>query len=271
MAQPLPPLHILIAAPRGFCAGVDRAITDRRAGDRALRPAGLCPPRNRPQPLRRRPAARAWARCSSRSWTRCPTAGRWCSRAHGVPKVVPAAAEARGLDYLDATCPLVSKVHRQAQRLIEAGRHILFIGHAGHPEVIGTFGQVPEGAMTLVETVERGRGDRGRRPRQSGLPDPDHAVGRRHRGDRRRAAAPLPDDPRAARRGHLLRHLQPPGARSRRSPRAMRADAGDRRAQQQQFAAPRRGRRAAGRAGAADPARRRHRLGLARQPGACSA
>jgi 4-hydroxy-3-methylbut-2-enyl diphosphate reductase len=74
--------------------------------------------------------------------------------AHGVPKVVPAAAQARGLEYVDATCPLVSKVHRQAQRLIEAGKHILFIGHAGHPEVIGTFGQVPEGGMTLVETVE---------------------------------------------------------------------------------------------------------------------
>jgi len=74
--------------------------------------------------------------------------------AHGVPKMVPAAAEARGLDYLDATCPLVSKVHRQAERLIEAGRHILFIGHAGHPEVIGTFGQVPAGTMTLVETVD---------------------------------------------------------------------------------------------------------------------
>ncbi|MEJ7777929.1 MAG: 4-hydroxy-3-methylbut-2-enyl diphosphate reductase, partial [Sphingomicrobium sp.] len=73
--------------------------------------------------------------------------------AHGVPKLVPATAEARGLDYLDATCPLVSKVHRQAQRLIETGRHILFIGHAGHPEVIGTFGQVPEETMTLVETA----------------------------------------------------------------------------------------------------------------------
>jgi 4-hydroxy-3-methylbut-2-enyl diphosphate reductase len=67
---------------------------------------------------------------------------------------VPAAAQDRGLTYVDATCPLVSKVHRQAQRLIEEGRHILFIGHAGHPEVIGTFGQVPNGSMTLVETVE---------------------------------------------------------------------------------------------------------------------
>jgi 4-hydroxy-3-methylbut-2-enyl diphosphate reductase len=71
-----------------------------------------------------------------------------------VPKSVPAEAERRTLAYVDATCPLVSKVHRQAQRLIEEGRHILFIGHAGHPEVIGTFGQVPDGAITLVETVE---------------------------------------------------------------------------------------------------------------------
>ncbi len=74
--------------------------------------------------------------------------------AHGVPKSVPAEAEDRGLEYLDATCPLVSKVHRQAERQIEAGRHIVFIGHRGHPEVIGTFGQVPEGSITLVETVE---------------------------------------------------------------------------------------------------------------------
>src|SRR6185312_8255944 len=71
--------------------------------------------------------------------------------AHGVPKAVPAKAAERGLSYLDATCPLVSKVHRQAERLVNAGRHILFIGHAGHPEVIGTFGQVPEGVMTLVQ------------------------------------------------------------------------------------------------------------------------
>jgi 4-hydroxy-3-methylbut-2-enyl diphosphate reductase len=73
--------------------------------------------------------------------------------AHGVPKSVPANAEDRGLTYLDATCPLVSKVHRQAERLVAQGKHIVFIGHAGHPEVIGTFGQVPPGAMTLIETV----------------------------------------------------------------------------------------------------------------------
>jgi 4-hydroxy-3-methylbut-2-enyl diphosphate reductase len=73
--------------------------------------------------------------------------------AHGVPKSVPATAEDRGLDYLDATCPLVSKVHRQAERLVAAGRHILFVGHHGHPEVVGTFGQVPAGSMSLIETV----------------------------------------------------------------------------------------------------------------------
>jgi 4-hydroxy-3-methylbut-2-enyl diphosphate reductase len=71
-----------------------------------------------------------------------------------VPKSVPAEAKRRALDYLDATCPLVSKVHRQAERQVEAGRHIVFIGHRGHPEAIGTYGQVPEGHMTVVETVE---------------------------------------------------------------------------------------------------------------------
>ena len=74
--------------------------------------------------------------------------------AHGVPKAVPAEAERRKLLYVDATCPLVSKVHRQAERLLEKDKHILFIGHHGHPEVIGTMGQVAPGQMTLVETVE---------------------------------------------------------------------------------------------------------------------
>src|SRR3546814_18021974 len=73
--------------------------------------------------------------------------------AHGVPKAVPAKAEARGLDYIDATCPLVSKVHRQAERANNAGRHIVFIGHAGHPEVVGTLGPLPDGAMPPVESV----------------------------------------------------------------------------------------------------------------------
>ncbi len=78
---------------------------------------------------------------------------RWSSPRTASPRRCRNKAAERGLSYLDATCPLVSKVHRQAERLVAAGRHILFIGHAGHPEVIGTFGQVPEGSMTLVETV----------------------------------------------------------------------------------------------------------------------
>src|SRR3546814_15411577 len=73
--------------------------------------------------------------------------------AHGVPKSVPEAASERGLEYLDATCPLVSKVHRQAEKMVTAGRHILFVGHRGHPEVIGTFGQVPEGTISLFDTA----------------------------------------------------------------------------------------------------------------------
>ena len=97
--------------------------------------------------------------------------------AHGVPKIIPDKATERGLDWLDATCPLVSKVHRQAERQIEAGRHILFIGHRGHPEVIGTLGQVAEGEMTLVETVEDVATLDFPRRRTACLPDSDDAVG----------------------------------------------------------------------------------------------
>jgi 4-hydroxy-3-methylbut-2-enyl diphosphate reductase len=75
--------------------------------------------------------------------------------AHGVPKSVPADAENRHMFYLDATCPLVSKVHKQAMRHQRLGRHVLLIGHAGHPEVVGTMGQLPEGSVTLVETVDQ--------------------------------------------------------------------------------------------------------------------
>ena len=150
----LPPLHILIAAPRGFCAGVDRAIT---IVEKAIQLHGP-PVYVRHEIVHNKfvvDRLRGMGAVFVDELDEVPDGRPVVFSAHGVPKVVPAAAEARGLDYLDATCPLVSKVHRQAQRLIEAGRHILFIGHEGHPEVIGTFGQVPEGAMTLVETVEQ--------------------------------------------------------------------------------------------------------------------
>ena len=154
MADMLPPLHLLIAAPRGFCAGVDRAIT---IVEKAIELYGP-PVYVRHEIVHNKfvvDRLRGMGAVFVDELDEVPDGRPVVFSAHGVPKVVPAAAEARGLDFLDATCPLVSKVHRQAQRLIEAGRHILFIGHEGHPEVIGTFGQVPPGAMTLVENVEQ--------------------------------------------------------------------------------------------------------------------
>ena len=148
-----PPLRVLIAAPRGFCAGVDRAIEIvERALDRYGAPVYV-----RHEIVHNRfvvDALKAKGAVFVEELDEVPDGVPVIFSAHGVPKAVPQAATARGLQWLDATCPLVSKVHRQAERQIEAGRHILFIGHKGHPEVIGTFGQVPEGTMTLVETVE---------------------------------------------------------------------------------------------------------------------
>jgi 4-hydroxy-3-methylbut-2-en-1-yl diphosphate reductase len=148
-----PPLHVLIAAPRGFCAGVDRAIQIVELAIERFGP----PVYVRHEIVHNKfvvDRLRGLGAVFVKELDEVPDGRPVIFSAHGVPKSVPAAAQTRGLDYLDATCPLVSKVHRQAERLIEAGRHILFIGHAGHPEVIGTFGQAPPGAMTLVETVE---------------------------------------------------------------------------------------------------------------------
>lgn len=147
------PLHLIIAAPRGFCAGVERAI---RIVELALERYGA-PVYVRHEIVHNKYVVdrlKAMGAVFVKEVSEVPDGVPVVFSAHGVPKTVPAEARDRGLDYLDATCPLVSKVHRQAQRLIEAGRHILFIGHAGHPEVIGTFGQVPAGSMTLVETEE---------------------------------------------------------------------------------------------------------------------
>ncbi|AIT81343.1 4-hydroxy-3-methylbut-2-enyl diphosphate reductase [Novosphingobium pentaromativorans] len=147
------PLRLLIAAPRGFCAGVDRAI---EIVERALEIYGA-PVYVRHEIVHNRfvvDGLKAKGAVFVETVDDVPDGVPVIFSAHGVPKSVPAKATERGLEWLDATCPLVSKVHRQAERQIEAGRHILFIGHAGHPEVIGTFGQVPEGNMTLVETVE---------------------------------------------------------------------------------------------------------------------
>jgi 4-hydroxy-3-methylbut-2-enyl diphosphate reductase len=152
MAQK-PSLRLLIAAPRGFCAGVDRAI---RIVELTIEKYGA------PVYVRHEIVHNAFVVDSLKAkgaifvetLDDVPDGVPVVFSAHGVPKAVPAKADARGLEWLDATCPLVSKVHRQAERLVEAGKVILFIGHAGHPEVIGTFGQVPDGNMILVETVD---------------------------------------------------------------------------------------------------------------------
>ena len=148
-----PALTVLIAAPRGFCAGVDRAI---EIVERALQKYGA-PVYVRHEIVHNRYVVeelKAKGAVFVEELDDVPDDAPVVFSAHGVPKAVPAEAERRKLLYVDATCPLVSKVHRQAERQIEKGQHIIFIGHAGHPEVIGTMGQVPEGMMTLVETVE---------------------------------------------------------------------------------------------------------------------
>jgi 4-hydroxy-3-methylbut-2-enyl diphosphate reductase len=156
MAFPMlnrPPLRILIAAPRGFCAGVDRAI---QIVELALERFGA-PVYVRHEIVHNRfvvDRLRELGAVFVDELDEVPDDRPVVFSAHGVPKSVPAEAQGRGLAYVDATCPLGSKVHRQAERLIGEGRHILFIGHAGHPEVIGTFGQVPPASITLIETVE---------------------------------------------------------------------------------------------------------------------
>ena len=148
-----PPLKVIIAAPRGFCAGVDRAI---KIVELALERYGA-PVFVRHEIVHNRfvvDRLRNLGAVFVEELDEVPDGVPVVFSAHGVPKSVPAEAHSRGLSYLDATCPLVSKVHRQAERLIREGRHIIFIGHYGHPEVIGTFGQVPEGSMTLVETID---------------------------------------------------------------------------------------------------------------------
>ncbi|WP_298016058.1 4-hydroxy-3-methylbut-2-enyl diphosphate reductase [uncultured Parasphingopyxis sp.] len=156
MNAPKTPLTLMIAAPRGFCAGVDRAI---RIVELAIEKYGA-PVYVRHEIVHNRyvvDTLKAKGAVFVEALNDVPDGVPVVFSAHGVPKAVPHKAEERGLDYLDATCPLVSKVHRQAERLVEKGAHILFIGHRGHPEVVGTFGQVPEGAMTLVETSEDAR------------------------------------------------------------------------------------------------------------------
>jgi len=149
-----PALQILLAAPRGFCAGVDRAID---IVELALQKYGA-PVYVRHEIVHNRyvvESLKAKGAVFVEELDEIPeTDAPVIFSAHGVPKSVPEAAEARNMFYIDATCPLVSKVHIEAERLHARGYHILLIGHDGHPEVSGTIGQLPEGAVKLIETVE---------------------------------------------------------------------------------------------------------------------
>lgn len=147
------PLTILLAAPRGFCAGVDRAI---QIVEEALEKWGA-PVYVRHEIVHNQHVVSRLESLGAifvEELDQCPQDRPVVFSAHGVPKSVPAAAEAREMVFVDATCPLVSKVHVEAERHHNAGREIVLIGHAGHPEVIGTMGQLPDNAMTLIETVE---------------------------------------------------------------------------------------------------------------------
>ncbi|HEX7774974.1 MAG TPA: 4-hydroxy-3-methylbut-2-enyl diphosphate reductase [Parvibaculum sp.] len=147
-----PKLTLILASPRGFCAGVDRAI---QIVETALDKFGP-PVYVRHEIVHNRFVVEALERKGAifvEELDEVPEGARVIFSAHGVPKSVPADAKARELIYYDATCPLVSKVHVEAERLHERGLEIILIGHDGHPEVIGTMGQLPEGAVKLVETV----------------------------------------------------------------------------------------------------------------------
>ncbi|MCJ8237725.1 4-hydroxy-3-methylbut-2-enyl diphosphate reductase [Peteryoungia algae] len=151
-----PPLTIRLCGPRGFCAGVDRAI---QIVVLALKRYGA-PVYVRHEIVHNRyvvEGLEAKGAIFVEELDEIPAEHRQqpvVFSAHGVPKSVPEDAASRNLFYLDATCPLVSKVHKQAMRHQRLGRHVILIGHDGHPEVIGTMGQLPEGSVSLVETVE---------------------------------------------------------------------------------------------------------------------
>ena len=150
---PLPKLTVLRASPRGFCAGVDRAI---KIVELALAKWGA-PVYVRHEIVHNKfvvDQLRAKGAVFVEELDEIPETDQpVVFSAHGVPKSVPAAARHRNMLALDATCPLVSKVHKEAERHFQDSRHIVMIGHRGHPEVLGTMGQLPEGSVTLVETV----------------------------------------------------------------------------------------------------------------------
>ena len=147
------PLSVYLAAPRGFCAGVDRAV---KIVEMAIEKWGA-PVFVRHEIVHNRfvvDGLRAKGAVFVEELDECPTDRPVIFSAHGVPKAVPAEAERRQMIYVDATCPLVSKVHVEAERHHQDGLQMIMVGHRGHPEVLGTMGQLPQGEVILVETVE---------------------------------------------------------------------------------------------------------------------
>ena len=189
-----PELHIVLCSPRGFCAGVVRAIDTVERALELMARRSMSGTRSSITATSSRACAAKGAIFVEELDEIPETDAPVVFSAHGVPKSVPAEAERRNFFALDATCPLVTKVHREAEIHFKRGREIVLIGHAGHPEVVGTLGQLPPGAVIADRDGRAGR--RRSQPKdavQARLRDPDHAVDRRHRGDRRDPQAALPE------------------------------------------------------------------------------
>ena len=211
-----PELTILLASPRGFCAGVERAI---EIVEQAIEQHGP-PVYVRHEIVHNRHVVdrlRAKGAVFVEELDEVPDDALVVFSAHGVPKAVPAEAQRRHLIYADATCPLVSKVHRGVEQHYRSGRTVLLIGHSGHPEVVGTMGQLPPGAVILVENVDQAESLEVPDPDQARLCHPDHAFDARDRGHPGGAASSA--SRRSPGRGARTSATPPPtgSARSRRS------------------------------------------------------
>ena len=253
---------VLLASPRGYCAGVERAVeTVERALDLYGPPVYV-----RKQIVHNLHVVRdleARGAVFVDEETEVPEGETVVFSAHGVAPPVHANAVARRLNTIDATCPLVTKVHVQARRYAADGYTVLLIGHAGHEEVVGTMGEAPD-SIVLVESVADVAALAFAAGHAARLRDADDAVGRRDRRDHHRAARALPRDPRAEEGRHLLRDLEPPVGRQG-DARRDRPAARDRLAQLVELEPARRGRARERRRLAPDRRRDRDRRDVARR------
>ena len=222
-------MRVVLAQPRGFCAGVERAI---EIVERALEKYGP-PIYVRHEIVHNRHVVerlRAKGAHFVDEIDEIPAGAVTIFSAHGVASAIEQRAGERGLPVIDATCPLVSKVHIEGQRYANQGREIILIGHAGHPEIEGTMGRIT-GRVHLISTARRGRSARSRRPRQARLHHPDDPQRRRYPRGHRSAQETLSNDRRPRHQRHLLCHAKPPEGRAGTRP-DRRCCPGGRRAQQ---------------------------------------